>query len=104
MGVIWGLVIIAGLYLLHRLGLWMEDRGWLYYQRKRGSSCALGGAMLEVQALFEPGYQHVLEERRSERYDEAEEGDPPHPDEPFHPPGKYGAPAVAATIVKNARA
>ena len=87
MGVIWGLVIIAGLYLLHRLGLWMEDRGWLYYQRKRGSSCALGGAMLEVQALFEPGYHHVLEERRSERYDEAKK-------EIRHIPGGHSTPSA----------
>ncbi len=74
------LLAAAGLYALHRLALWAEARGWIYYTR-RGSSGALGNAFLEVQALFEPTRRHVLEERQRavEKEEEDEDGDPPEP-------------------------
>lgn len=76
---VWIIAGLASLYALHRLALFMEQRGWIYYRHKRGSSGALGTAFLEVQALLEPANRHVLEIRR----DEASEGDetagPPDP-------------------------
>jgi hypothetical protein len=72
----WVLAGTGVLYGLHRLGSWMEDRGWLYYRKKRGSSGTLGSAFLEVQSILEPGKRYVLEEKRKEDVDDEESGDP----------------------------
>jgi hypothetical protein len=71
------LAALAGVYGLHRLALWAEARGFVYYRRRRGGSGALGNALLEVQAIFEPARRHVIEERRQQRREAAETGDPP---------------------------
>ena len=68
------------LYLLHRLALWAEGRGWIYYQRRRPSRSALGNAFLEVQAIVEPGKRRLLEARQQEPLDGDESGAPPGPD------------------------
>jgi hypothetical protein len=73
----WVLAGAGVLYGLHRLSSWMEDRGWIYYRKKRGSSGTLGSAFLEVQSMLEPGKRYVLEEKRKEDVDDEESGDPP---------------------------
>ncbi len=72
-------VILVGLYGLHRLAVWAEERGYIYYLRGHGSSGSAGSAFLEVQALLEPGVRHVVNERRREIVEEKESGDPPSP-------------------------
>lgn len=74
------LAVAAVLFALHRLAAWMEDRGWIYYRRRRGSSGALGDAFLEVQSLVDPAQKAVLEARRQVDDEAAESGDPPEPD------------------------
>jgi hypothetical protein len=70
------LALVVLLVLLDRLARRLEDRGWIYYRCRRGSSGALGDAFLEVQSL-EPAQRAVLEARR-EVVDEAPEpGEPP---------------------------
>ena len=93
-----------GLHLLYCLGLLIEDRGWRYYQKRLGSSGAVSNVMLEVQVLFEPGYHHVLEERRSQRYDEAKKEIRHIPGGHSTPSAKTGRQPLPATIVRNARA
>jgi hypothetical protein len=73
----WIVGIAATLYGLHRLALWMERRGWLYYKHTRGSSSSLGNAFLHVQSIIEPGKRHVLEQRLDEEREENEPGEPP---------------------------
>ena len=77
--VAWSGLALAALYALHRLALWMESRGWIYYRHKRGSSGSLGSAFLEVQALLEPANRHVLEIRGDEQ---PEADDAAGPDDP----------------------
>ncbi len=72
-----GLALIGSLYLLHWAALWMEGRGWIRYQRKRGSSGSLGNAMREIQTIFEPSKRYVLEERLREHSEAERTGDPP---------------------------
>lgn len=50
---LWGLAALAGLYGLHRIALWAERRGWIYYGNKHGSSGALGSALLESLGFSE---------------------------------------------------
>lgn len=45
--IVWAAVAAGTVYGLHRLSLWMEARGWIYYRKKHGSSGGLGTAFLE---------------------------------------------------------
>lgn len=73
----WVVLVVVGTYLLHRVALRMEAKGWIYYQKKRGSSGALSSAALELQSMLEPSKRYVLEERRREDIEEPASGDPP---------------------------
>ncbi len=70
---------IAGiaLYLLDKLSLWAERRGWIYYRHKRSSGGAIGNAFLELQAFFEPSKRYVIEERKNIKKDAQDSGDKP---------------------------
>jgi hypothetical protein len=61
-GILALLAIPAALYGLHRLGLWLEDRGWLYYCRKKPESSP-ASMWVAMQQLIEPGVKHVHEVR-----------------------------------------
>jgi NADH:ubiquinone oxidoreductase subunit 4 (subunit M) len=73
--VLWGIALVAGLYGLHRLALWMESRGWIYYKKKHASAGALSAAFLEIQALAQPEKKYVLEMRQDQRAERDHEGD-----------------------------
>ncbi|HPT25120.1 MAG TPA: hypothetical protein PLZ95_01800 [Bryobacteraceae bacterium] len=79
-GRMWLIVIVVGLYALHRLALWMESRGWIYYMKSGGHSTRAGSAMLEIQQLLEPSKRHVIEIRQEQREEEDSAGDPPDAD------------------------
>ncbi|HVP00123.1 MAG TPA: hypothetical protein VMT15_18760 [Bryobacteraceae bacterium] len=67
--IFWSIAALLGLYGLHRLARWMEDKGWIYYQTKRAHPDAMGAAALELQRLVNPGAKHVLEITRQRRSD-----------------------------------
>ncbi len=74
-----GIVLVAsGLYLLHRLALWVEQRGWIYYRRS-GRASSVGSAFLETQAMLEPEKRHLAEIVRAEQVEETESGLPRPP-------------------------
>ena len=58
---VWAVVAIAALYGLHRLAVWAEGRGWIYYRTRRMPSGASGRALMELSALVEPEIEHVIE-------------------------------------------
>ena len=65
------------LYCLHRLGLWAERRGWIYYRDKHGGSGTLSNAFLEVHSFFDPSKRYVLEEKTRDESEAQESGNPP---------------------------
>jgi hypothetical protein len=72
---VWCLVILSGLaalYGLHRLGLWLEKRGWLFYKHKKPSSSAVS-CFVALQQVLERPIQHVLHVKDEKRH-QAEEG------------------------------
>ena len=74
---IWTAILLATGFVLDRLLLHLESRGWLYYRRTRG---VRGRAMYhaqELDSLFNPGMQHVPEAHFREEEQEDESGDPP---------------------------
>jgi hypothetical protein len=60
----------AAVYGLDRLGLWLEDRGWLYYRSKRPES-GPASVLVAMQQFVEPGVQHVQDARQGRRKEDA---------------------------------
>jgi hypothetical protein len=69
--------VLVLLYGLHRLALWAENRGWIYYLRRKPTTSSLGNAFLEVQSLLEPEKRQLAEVQKAETIEEDEQGDPP---------------------------
>jgi hypothetical protein len=73
-------IIVGAVFALDRLLLWFEDRGWLYYRKRRPNITSLGTALFQVQAIIQPEKQHVVEHQLEIREDEDDEaGKPPKP-------------------------
>ena len=51
---------LAALNGLHRLGLWLGQRGWLHYKRKNPSSGSAVGCFVALQQVLEPADQTRL--------------------------------------------
>ena len=77
-----GILVVIGIYFIHRLASWAEDRGWLYYRKKKAGGGTLGNALLELQAFLEPSKRHIIEERKKTRGETQESGDKPKPGDP----------------------
>jgi hypothetical protein len=74
----WGLVLGGGLlalYGLHRLAMWLEARGHLYYSRRTPRGGGAMGSFVAIQEVLEPQTRHVIEIREEKR-GESEEGVP----------------------------
>ena len=77
-----GIAVVA--FLVDRLLLWMEWRGWIDYRRTypgRFSAGQVGPAFLAIQGLLEPEKRHAAEEQTSVRTERDEDGAPPSPDQ-----------------------
>jgi hypothetical protein len=62
-------LLVAALWLLDRLGLYLEDRGLLFYRRKKPTSSALS-SLVAMQQFIEPGVAHIVragQQSRSEQ-------------------------------------
>ena len=67
---LWGLTVpvgLAALYGLHRLALWLEGRGWLYYKHKRPSSSP-ASCFMPWQEAMEPTVRHVIQIKQEQRH------------------------------------
>jgi len=80
---LWTGVALAGLYGLHRLALWAESRGWIYYRTRHMPAGAGGLALLEVTSVLDPQVTHVIETTRAQQaqaeQDESGQGRPGGP-------------------------
>jgi len=54
---------LGGLYALHRLSLWAEERGYIYYLHKKPSSSA-ASCFVALQQVIEPKVEHVIQVSR----------------------------------------
>jgi hypothetical protein len=75
--VLWILGIALALFLLDKALLKAEARGWIYYRRKQPSRSALGNAFLEIQKIWEPSKEAMVEVMKEEKKEQADSGDPP---------------------------
>ena len=69
--------VVCALFGFDRLMLRFEERGWIYYRKRKASPGTLGSAFLSAQAILDPGARHVVEARREAKNTGAEAGDPP---------------------------
>jgi hypothetical protein len=69
--------LAVGLFALHRLALWAESRGWIYYMKSGGGSTRAGNALLEIQQILEPSKTHVVEMKKVKKAEHDHSGDPP---------------------------
>jgi hypothetical protein len=81
-----GAGVLLALYTLDRLFLWMENRGWVYYRKTRGSGGGASGVLTTTQQFVEPQVQNVIEMReQSKEHNQRDEGQPSQVDEPTVP-------------------
>jgi hypothetical protein len=63
----WIPIGLAGLFVLDRLLLVAEERGWIYYRRIRPNRATIGAAFLSVNAIFEPNKAEQLKPRTEQQ-------------------------------------
>jgi len=68
----------AGLWVLHRFLSYAEDRGWIYYRKKRGSYGGLGVTSSFLN-MYDPSRKHLQQVVREGEWkrDEDDDGDDP---------------------------
>lgn len=70
---VWIVGIVAALFAIDRLLLWMEAKGWIYW-RKVKSKGGAGSAFLGVESITNPNAEHIFVARETIHEDE-EDGD-----------------------------
>lgn len=78
--VVWALIVLVLGGALDRTLLHIEGRGWINYRRTGFSRGAAAYHLLELQTMFDPGAQQVIEIRQERRQQQDESGDPPGPE------------------------
>jgi len=68
-------LVACAAYGLHRLSIWAEDRGWIYYRKGHGRSWSAGSTAQELQSLLQPSSRHVIEEARRRELSREDVGD-----------------------------
>lgn len=63
------------LYLIDRAALWAEDRGWIYWRKKRAQTGAISSALISLDAVTNPAAQHVVEAKEAKKLEERDNGD-----------------------------
>ena len=74
---LWIAGAVIALFLLDKILLKMEARGWIYYRKKKPSRSSLGNAFLEIKSFLEPSKKELVEVMKDEKKEQAESGDPP---------------------------
>lgn len=69
---------VIGIFVADRGIRWMHRRGWIQW-KLRGTSGALGNAVINVQTFFQPQMREVMEVRLAEPDEREASGDPPEP-------------------------
>ena len=78
--VVWVLMAAVAVFLVDRLLLWAEGRGWNYYRRNKLARGAGTYHLLEWNSAFDPTMKQVQEEMVREEEEEDESGEPPVPE------------------------
>ena len=78
------LVLFAGiLFLIDRLLLWMEGRGWIYWRKTKAGPGTARHAWLNLQSMVEPSKEYIIEMEEAEHEEEDGEAGPDDPTKGF---------------------
>lgn len=55
-------------YGLHRLALWAESRGWIYYRHRKPPPGATAMMLTEIDRIWKPEIEHVVDDMWSGDY------------------------------------
>lgn len=75
----WTIALIAAIVFgVHRLMIYGEDRGWIYYRKRRGSYGGLG-VTSNFLNMYDPSRKHLQQTARMAEWqrDEDDDGDDP---------------------------
>ena len=72
--------LVAGLYGLHRLCLYLEDRGYMNYLRTKPQG-SVAPVMLDLREIVQPSVRHVIEVQDDRHIEHDQAGDDPEPGE-----------------------
>ncbi|MCC6788441.1 MAG: hypothetical protein IT547_11430 [Hyphomonadaceae bacterium] len=70
--------VVVTLFMIDRLALWAEERGWIYWRRKKAQTGAMSSMLMEMNVITNPSAQHVIEAKDAKKLEERENDDPPH--------------------------
>lgn len=60
------IAICAALYIFDKILLWLEEKGLLYYRKRKSDRFGLiGNTLLELQNIFNPSTQNVIEMKQN---------------------------------------
>lgn len=60
--VFWSIGVMLSLYMLHRMALAMEARGWIYYREKHPPAGSGAVSAMRMMEAFKPELEYVIEE------------------------------------------
>ena len=63
------------LFLIDRVALWAEDRGWIYWRKKRAQTGAMSSALMDLDIITNPAAQHVVVAKDAKKFEERDNGD-----------------------------
>lgn len=79
--VAYAVTAVGALFVVDRLLLKAEEKGWIYWRRRKGSPGSVGSAALQVHQIIEPSKKYVLQAKEDQRPASDREADPPDPGE-----------------------
>lgn len=76
LGLLGVIAVLAGVYGLHRLCLYLEGRGYMYYLHKKPEGSA-GPVLLDLREIIQPSIRHVIELKDDKHVEYDRAGDDP---------------------------
>ena len=75
---LWAGSAAVALFFIDRVALWAEERGWIYWRRKKAQTGAMSSILMEMDIITNPSAQHVVIAKDAKKLEERENDDPPH--------------------------
>ena len=75
---LWAGGAAVALFFIDRVALWAEQRGWIYWRRKKAQTGAMSSILMEMDIITNPSAQHVVIAKDAKKLEERENDDPPH--------------------------
>ena len=72
----WLVAGLVALFLLDRLLLRLEHKGWIFYRRTKGPRGGATYHVREMASVFDPGIKYLQEEIVEDEEEQDESGDP----------------------------